>query len=579
MRYNNNAEQNWFSLSGGDSPQSQSANFTGWALIKFTASGAYNFTITSDEAALNSFVFSSTTPSSTGTITEADKTIFVLVPSGTDLTSLTPTVTAASGWTNATTGARDFSNPVEYRFTNDASASAGQAQVYTVTVKTLKDLAFNKAVSGTAVEGVTEYYRFYVTSGKNYTVTSDTALQVMKNDGSSWFTMSAYESPKSQSVNFTGWAQIKFDASGGYNFTIASNEAAVSSFVVGSDDLSFTGTVNEEDKTIFVLVPFSANPAALTPTVTALSGWTCVTTGPQNFSNPVEYRFVNSDGQAQVYTVTAGILNELVFNKTVSGTITGNKPDYYLFYVSNGGSYAFTSSKSVEFKKTDGSSWFNLSSNSPLSKTADFAGWVIVKFEDAGAYTLKITSAETAVSGFTFDSTTPSSVGTIDQAAKTVSVLVPYNTNLASLTPTVTPAADWTCATTGAQNFSNPVEYRLTKGSETQVYTVTVTRRGQGGITIDPPGGDISIAGFPAAAFTVSRTGSPTSYAIQISDTSYSSHEWYVDDMQKAADGSSGGKNFTIRAADYPIGSHTVTLIVYKNGVPYSNERRFTVTN
>jgi hypothetical protein len=575
MTYNYNSEQNWFSLSG-DSPQSQSANFTGWALIKFAASGAYNFTITSGEAALNSFVFDSITPSSTGTINEADKTIFVLVPSGTDLTSLTPTVAAVSGWTCVTTGEQDFSGPVEYCFTN----SVGPVQVYTVTAKTLKDLAFNKAVSGTVAEGVPEYYRFYVSSGKTYTFTSGTSAQVMKNDGSSWFNLDDYESPESQSANFTGWALIKFAASGAYNFTIVSNEAAVNSFVIDATTPSSTGAVNEADKTIFVLIPFSANPVALTPTVTAVSGWTCATTGPQNFSGPVEYRFTNSDGQAQVYTVTAEILKDLAFNKTVSGTITAGRPDYYLFYVSNGVSYAFTSDKPVEFKKHDGFSWFNLDSyDSPLSKTADFSGWVIVKFEEAGAYTLKVVSAEAAVSGFVFDSTTPPSVGTIDQAAKTISVLVPYNTNLASLTPTVTPAADWTCATTGEQNFSGPVEYRFAKDSETQVYTVTVARRGQGGITIDPPGGDISIAGFPTESFTVSRTGSPTSYFIQISDTSYSSYEWYVDDMQKTADSGSGDRNFTVRAADCPIGSHTVTLIVYKNGVPYSNERRFTVTN
>ena len=159
-------------------------------------------------------------------------------------------------------------------------------------------------------------------------------------------------------------------------------------------------------------------------------------------------------------------------------------------------------------------------------------------------------------------------------------MLVPYGTNLASLTPTVTPASGWTCATTGAQNFSGPAEYRFTNSAgQVQSYTVAVTRRGQGGITIDPPGGDISIAGFPTAAFSVSKTGSPATHTIQISDTSYSSYEWYVDDVRKTADSGNGNRNFTIRAADYTAGSHTVTLIVYKSGAPYSNEQRFTVTN
>jgi hypothetical protein len=121
------------------------------------------------------------------------------------------------------------------------------------------------------------------------------------------------------------------------------------------------------------------------------------------------------------------------------------------------------------------------------------------------------------------------------------------------------------------------VEYRFTNGDAAQVYTVTVTRKGQGGITIDPPGSDISIAGFPAVPFTVSRSGSP--YTIQISDATYSSYEWYVDDTQKTADSGSGGRNFTVQAQDYTPGKHTVTLIVWKDGVPWSNERPFTVTN
>jgi hypothetical protein len=108
---------------------------------------------------------------------------------------------------------------------------------------------------------------------------------------------------------------------------------------------------------------------------------------------------------------------------------------------------------------------------------------------------------------------------------------------------------------------------------------VTVTVMGQGGIIIDPPGSDISIAGFPLLPITVSRNGSPQTHTIQISDTSYSSYEWYVDDEQETADSGSIGRAFTINAADYVIGPHTVTLIVRKNNVPWSNEQRFTVTN
>jgi hypothetical protein len=271
-------------------------------------------------------------------------------------------------------------------------------------------------------------------------------------------------------------------------------------------------------------------------------------------------------------------MNLALFNKAVSGTAASGIPDCYRFHVSSGVNYTFSSTSAATVVWESGGTWFNLGSGTQ-TQTPSQTGWATVKFESAGSYTLTITSGEAAASGFDFNSTNPPSVGTVNEAAKTIAVLVPYGTNLAGLTPAVTPASGWTCATTGAQNFSSPVEYRFTKDSADQAYTVTVTRRGQGGITITPPGGDISIAGFPAAAFTVSLNGSPKTCAIQISDTSYSSYEWYVDDMQKTADTGSGNRTFTIRAADYVVGAHTVTLIVVKNGVPYSNEQSFTVTN
>jgi hypothetical protein len=562
----------WFKLDESGS-QTKTANTTGWALVKLQNNGAYTITITSGEAAVNTFVFSSTSPPSTGTIKEEDKTIFALVPSGTNLTSLTPVVTSASGWTCATTGPKDFSGPVEYRFTKN---SIGQAQVYTVTLKTLQDLVFNKEQSGTAKEGMPEYYRFHVTSGKNYTITSNTSAEVMKNDGSFWFNMDDDDSPNSQSANFTGWALIKF-TEGAYAFKITSDEGAVTSFGFNNTTPPSTGTVNEAAKTISALVPYNTNLASLAPDITLAAGWTCATTGAQNFSAPVEYRFSNSAGQAQAYTVTVKAWNELVFNKTLSWTAAAGAPAYYGFHVSSGVNYAFVSTKSAEVAKHDGSSWFNLNAGSQSQSAAE-DGWALITFTD-GAYALTVTSAEAAVSSFGFSSTTPASVGIVNESAKSISVLVPYNTNLASLTPDITPAAGWTCATTGAKNFSGPVEYRFAKDGEIQAYTVTVTRRGQGGITITPPDGDISVAGFPTAAFTVSRSGGAQTSTIQISDTSYSSYEWYVDDTAKTADTGSDGRAFTIRAADYPIGAHTVTIIVYKNGVPYSNEQRFTVAN
>lgn len=64
-------------------------------------------------------------------IDEAAKTVTLVLPNGTTLTSLTPTLTRSSGATYTPTGAHDFSAPVTYTVTSeDQSATAA----YTVTV-------------------------------------------------------------------------------------------------------------------------------------------------------------------------------------------------------------------------------------------------------------------------------------------------------------------------------------------------------------------------------------------------------------------------------------------------------------
>jgi hypothetical protein len=133
----------------------------------------------------------------------------------------------------------------------------------------------------------------------------------------------------------------------------------------------------------------------------------------------------------------------------------------------------------------------------------------------------------------------------------------------------------------GGQNFSSPRQYTITAGDDTtQAYSVTVTIQGQGGITITPPSfSDEQVAGFSTSGYEVSKTetGAPMEQIILISDTTYSSYEWYVDGVAKPADSGYSGRKLTIRAADYSTGKHTLTIIVYKNSVPYSAEGFFTV--
>ena len=64
---------------------------------------------------------------------------------------------------------------------------------------------------------------------------------------------------------------------------------------------------------------------------------------------------------------------------------------------------------------------------------------------------------------------------TIDQTAHTITATLPAGTNVTSLTPTVSISDADNYTPTGAQNFSSPVVYTVTKGTTSVNYTVTLT--------------------------------------------------------------------------------------------------------
>ena len=99
------------------------------------------------------------------------------------------------------------------------------------------------------------------------------------------------------------------------------------------------------------------------------------------------------------------------------------------------------------------------------------------------AYVVTVTVAantERRLTGFAFNALSPAAVGTIDEAAKTVTVAVPVSTNLSALVPTVTVSTNATVSPASgvARNFSAPVTYTVTSESGvSQAYVVTVLPR------------------------------------------------------------------------------------------------------
>ncbi len=122
--------------------------------IEVTASGTIKATLPSSSAkVITGFSFAS--PSATGTINETNHTIEVIVPAGTNVASLTPTISiSADASVNPASGvAQDFTNPVTYTVTAEDETT----QDYVVTVSIFS--AYCGAV-GEDTEGMISYWKF-----------------------------------------------------------------------------------------------------------------------------------------------------------------------------------------------------------------------------------------------------------------------------------------------------------------------------------------------------------------------------------------------------------------------------------
>ena len=76
-----------------------------------------------------------------------------------------------------------------------------------------------------------------------------------------------------------------------------------------------------------------------------------------------------------------------------------------------------------------------------------------------------------------FGFASPSAAGTVDNTSNTVSVTVPYGTDVTALTPVITLTdVGASVSPAGVQNFTSPVDYTVTSGNgATNIYTVTVS--------------------------------------------------------------------------------------------------------
>jgi hypothetical protein len=179
-------------------------------------------------------------------------------------------------------------------------------------------------------------------------------------------------------------------------------------------------------------------------------------------------------------------------------------------------------------------------------------------------FTVYIKDDAKAITAFTITSPV-SAAGTINEASKTITVTVPYGTDITKMKPalihtgkTISPAGET------ERDFTYPVTYTVTAEDGTdQNYKVTV--KAAPGITIS----GITVKGLPSLKFTGAPSSPVDASTIIIIDISgdVTVDSWYIGITGPAFSTSVATKDF---AAPGTSGFYNINVIATVGGVPYS---------
>jgi hypothetical protein len=454
----------------------------------------------STEKKISEFKLAGITPQVAGVVNEEGKTISLLVPAGTDVTGLVPTITSSKGAvvTPATGVKQDFTKPVSYTVT----AEDGSKQEYVVTVSVGK--SSEKKISEFKLAGITPQVVGVISeSDKTILLSLPAGTDVTALVPTITSSKGAVVTPATGvKQNFTKPVSYTVTAEDGtkqeYVVTASvgkSSEKKISEFRLAGITPQVVGVISESAKTILLSLPAGTNVTALVPTITFSKGAVVTPEAgvEQNFTSPVTYTVAAEDGTTVQYKVTAevaipgksskkaisvfkfaglttpvnGIINES--NKTISAVVpfgTNIKALVPSITISEKAAVTPASDVAADFTH-------------PLDYT--------VKAEDGTlqVYKVSVTVAPEVVVGkdskinsFTFAGLTPAVVAKVNESAKTIYALVPFGTNVTTLIPTLTISANATVTPQSkvVTNFTAPVVYTVTAadGKTQSRYTVTV---------------------------------------------------------------------------------------------------------
>jgi len=430
---------------------------------------------------------------SPATINPSLHQVFIQVAHGTDITSLSPTITTSAYSTinPLSNTPQNFTNP----FTYNVTAENGSVQPWVVNVSVAPQLSSENDILTFTLSQLTSTA---VINNVTHTVTGQVAHGTSLLNLAPTITVSpnATINPASGSAhNFTNPFAYTVTAQDGtpQNWIVTITEA--SALRSGKNIVSFTLSQQESPATIdtnthyvSVTVVYGTDRSSLIPAITVSPG---ATINPAsgvslNFTNPVAYTVTAENGITQPWVVNVSVaaqpsaqndiltftLSQLTLPAVIdnsSHTVTGQ-------VIHGTGLTSLTPVITVSPMAT-----INPASGTAQNFTNPVAYTVTAQNGTPQNWIITLTEASVLRSGkniLTFSLPQQESPANIDTNTHYVSISVVHGTGLTSLTPviTVSPGATINPASGTTHNFTNPFAYTVTAEDHTsQNWVVSVT--------------------------------------------------------------------------------------------------------
>ena len=398
-----------------------------------------------------------------GTINGTDITL--IMPHGTDLTMLRGSIIHTGASVRPDSGTiQDFSEPVEYIVKARNGSTATYKVFVSVAESDAKDI-IGFAIGNTVAEingtQITLSLPFDTDLRELAATITHTGQRVSPESGS----QQDFREPVQYTVTAADGTTQRYTV---LVSTTPNNAKAITRFSVAGRMADINGN------TISVTLPFGTDVEHLAPTVQhngqSLSPASAV---EQDFSNPVTYTVMAADGSTAQYTVNVTVAPDTA-KEITSFQISGNSAQI------SGTSITLTLPSGTSTNALIPTITYSGASIQPASGVArNFNNPVeyVVTAGDGSTRTYEVTITVAAsdakeITEFRFGSLMA------EIANDAISVTVPFETDVTSLTPTISlNGASVEPASGQPRNFSTPQMYTVTaQDGTTRVYTVTVMR-------------------------------------------------------------------------------------------------------